>query len=69
MPTPTSWTQADLDAIETAIKSGVSRVKYSDREVQYRSIDELRAIRDQIRRSLGQTDASGRIFTNFCKGL
>lgn len=47
-----SWTSTDLTAIETAIASGELRVKFSDREVQYRSIDELLRARDIIKSSI-----------------
>lgn len=64
-----SWTQADLDAINTAIASGTSRVKYADREVQYRSLDELTQIRDAIRRDLGvSVTAASRRYLSHDKG-
>jgi hypothetical protein len=37
----TSWTEADITALETAIKGGVLRVRFGDREVQYQSISEM----------------------------
>lgn len=67
-----SYTTDDLTAIETAIKSGTSRVKYADREVQYRSLEELRGIRDLIRSELGLIgDNAGRTRRYFehSKGL
>lgn len=67
-----TWTTDDLTAIETAIKSGTLRVKYADREVQYRSLGELVRIRDMIRDDLGQLgDNHGRIRRYFehSKGL
>jgi hypothetical protein len=36
-----AWTQADIDALDTAIKSGTRRVRFSDREVEYASLTEL----------------------------
>lgn len=48
-------TQADLDAIEKAINSGVTRVKYQDREITYASMDSLFKIRDKLRLELGLT--------------
>lgn len=47
-----AWTSSDLEEIEKAIKSGTLRVKYSDREVQYRSLDEMLKIRDMIAQKL-----------------
>jgi hypothetical protein len=54
-----SWTTTDLTAIETAIASGELRVKFSDREVQYRSIDELLKARDVIKGVLSPSSTSG----------
>ena len=39
-------TQADLDAIKTAIASGEQSVEVGGRKVVYRSVDELRKARD-----------------------
>ena len=36
-----AYTQADLDAIRTAIATGERTVTFSDRMVSYRSMDEL----------------------------
>lgn len=65
-----AWVQADLDAIEEAIVSGVLTVKYSDKEVTYRSLNELIKVRELIRESLGLTNsASQRILSEFDRGL
>jgi len=52
-----AWTQADLDALETAIKAGVRRVSYTDRTVEYHSLDEMLRLRaamtDAIQASAG----------------
>ena len=47
-----SFTPKHLDAIERAIARGEKTVRYSDRTVEYRSIDELLKARDEIRTSL-----------------
>lgn len=50
------WTQEDLDAINEAIASGASKVRFADnREVTYRSIADMRSIRDEIAQTLGLT--------------
>jgi hypothetical protein len=36
-----AWSQADIDALDTAIKSGVTRVRFQNRDVTYRSMDDL----------------------------
>lgn len=49
-----TWTQADLTRIERAIRSGALRVTYGDgKSVTYRSLEDLFAIREQIRAALG----------------
>lgn len=48
-----AWTQADLDAIDEVIASGELTVKYRDREVTYRSMDDLLRARKLILSDLG----------------
>ena len=43
-----AFVEADLTAVETAIKSGELKVQYQDRMVVYRSISELLRARDVI---------------------
>lgn len=47
-----AWTEADIEALESAIKTGAQRVRYRDREVEYRSIADMLALRDAMIRSL-----------------
>lgn len=49
----TSFTEAQLIALESAIADGALKVKYSDKEVEYRSLEEMLKIRDIMRNSLG----------------
>ena len=37
------FTQEQLDALRGALANGVRRVRFSDREIEYRTIDELKA--------------------------
>lgn len=39
------WTTADLDALNKSIASGTTSVRYADRTVQYRSLEEMLKIR------------------------
>jgi hypothetical protein len=52
-----AYTQAHLAAVERAIARGEKVVRYSDRTVEYRSVDELVRARDLIRTEL--TKAAG----------
>lgn len=47
-----AWTQQQLDAIEAAIASGELTVRFGDRTVTYRSMDELLQARAVIRESI-----------------
>lgn len=51
------WTAADLVAIDKSLKSGALSVRYQDRTVTYRSLDELLRIRSIILTALGGTSA------------
>lgn len=41
---PLDCTQAERDALASAIKSGTSMVAYSDKTVKYASVDDMRKI-------------------------
>jgi hypothetical protein len=64
-----AWTTTDLTAIENAIASGVLRVRFSDREVQYQSLADLLKARDVIKGSVDSTvSASSRCtYASFTK--
>lgn len=47
-----AFVPADLDAIDTAIKSGELTVKFDDTSVTYRSMDELLKARGLIKREI-----------------
>ena len=47
-----SFTKKHLEAVEAAIARGEKTVRYTDRTVEYRSVDELLKARDEIRTSL-----------------
>lgn len=36
-----NWTQNDIDALKAAMATGASRVKYGDKEVFYRSVNDM----------------------------
>jgi hypothetical protein len=54
-----AWTQADLDALDKALKSGVLQVQRGDRLVKYRDLDEMLRVREMIRAELGLTETNG----------
>ncbi len=68
----TSWTQADVAALEAAIKGGTLRVRFGDREVQYQSITEMLKLRqemiDAVAASAGSAPGSRTTYGSFSKG-
>lgn len=50
-------TQADLDALNEAIASGHLRVRYSDKEITYRRLDEMLAAKAILEAELGVVPA------------
>lgn len=39
-----AWTQTDVDNLREAIALGATRVRIADRDVTYRSLDEMRSL-------------------------
>lgn len=65
-----AWIQDDLDALKDAIKTGARKVKYADKEVEYRSLDEMIIVKNMIEQELGTvTPATTRIFATHSKGV
>lgn len=55
-----SVTQDDLDALESAIASGVLRVRdRNGSEIQYRNLDDMIRAANRIKEALGLTSAGG----------
>jgi hypothetical protein len=49
-----TYTQADLDALIRAKKSGVYKVKIGDEETTFRSLSEMNRLEQEIRSDLDQ---------------
>ncbi|GJD65166.1 phage head-tail joining protein [Methylobacterium frigidaeris] len=64
-----AWTTADLDAINAAIASGARKVRFADnREVEYRTLADMRSIRDEIAAALGLKAEAPRVtFATFTR--
>lgn len=56
----TTYTWEQLEALEKSIAEGVKRVKYQDKEVEYRSLDEMLALANAIRAALCPNDDAPR---------
>lgn len=68
-----AYTLQQLTILETAIAQGATKVKYADKEVEYRSLAEMQQIRIQMRDELElngtNPNKSRRRFGTFSKGL
>lgn len=66
----TSVTQQRIDSLEAAIAEGVLTVRHGERQVTYRSLDEMRSIlKDLKRQNSGTVSAPKRIYQNSGKDL
>jgi hypothetical protein len=48
----TSWTQEDLNNIESMIASGMTSARFGDRQYTYASMTDLLRVREIIRRAI-----------------
>jgi thiamine monophosphate synthase len=64
-----AFSQNQLDALEEAIAKGVTRVQYEDKEIVYRSLDEMMRLRDKMLRELGQKSKTTKYFAKYCDGI
>lgn len=63
-------THDDLNKLKRAIATGARRVKYSDREVEYRDLDEMKQALEFLQRELGlRKPGSTRVYVQTSKGL
>jgi len=63
-----AFTTAQLTALEAAIASGTLEVQYSDKQVKYRSLRDMIALRDLMRKELELAAPSKRLEMEFDKG-
>lgn len=68
-----SYTQQDLDALNSAIASGHLRVEYDGKKVEFRSLSDLIRIRDMVAEDLSPSNSSSasqrQFYPTFSKGL
>ncbi len=61
----TSWTQADVEALEAAIKSGRLRVRFGDREVEYNSASEMLKVLQTMKDAVEMASSSPKSRTSY----
>ncbi len=54
-----AYTQTQLDKLEEALAQGVTSVRLNGRQVEYRSLEEMQRLRDNIRAELNISQAAG----------
>lgn len=65
-----AWTIDDVSTLEKAIAQGALRVKYADKEIEYRSLNEMLRALDIMRKDLGISSKNGgRKYADFSKGI
>ncbi len=61
----TSWTQADVDALEAAIKTGAIEVQYENRRVRYNSTTEMLKLLQTMKDTVAKATESPRSRTSY----
>jgi hypothetical protein len=61
-------TQEDIDALELAIASGAKKVKFSDRETEYRDLAEMKEILNRMKAALNGTKRRPYLATSYRRG-
>ena len=56
--TTMSFSQTQLEVLQTALTQGERRVSFGDKTVEYRSVDELRQAIREVKRGLSEQAAS-----------
>ena len=64
-----AWNQAQLEALEAALMSGVTSVSYEGKSVTYRSIAEMLQLRGAMRRALGLDRGSSLLVAAHDRGV
>lgn len=64
-----AYTQADLDSLDEAIKTGAIEVRFQDRTVRYNSTDELLKLRNFIANKVSTTPIIRQVRMRTCKGF
>ena len=65
-----SWTTDDIAALEAAIAQGALEVRYGDKAVTYRTLDEMLRTLDLMRKEVGvSTGNKNRKFATVTKGF
>lgn len=67
-----AYTIEQYNALTAAIAQGVNTVKYADKELEYRSLEEMRSLKEEMEAELGILDPKRRkkvVFAGFSRGF
>jgi hypothetical protein len=65
-----AYTIEEYNTLKSAIAQGAVRVKYADKEVEYRSLGDMKAIlRDMENELFPKNRNNGRTYASFTKGI
>jgi hypothetical protein len=65
-----AYTQQQHDTLEAAIAQGALKVKYGDKEIEYRSLKDMQIILNNMKSELGLLKQnSGRRFASYSNGI
>jgi hypothetical protein len=64
-----AFTQAQITALEQAIATGATRVRYADRDVTYRSLAEMRDLLAEMKEQVNGTTRTRQIRVTSVKGF
>jgi len=64
-----AYTKEQYDTLCAAIAQGAMRVRYGDKEVQYRTLDEMQRIKAGMEQQLGLVKRKTRVLSTFSKGI
>ena len=63
------FTAEEYEALKTAIAKGVTKVKYTDKEITYRSMKDMKELLALMECELGCAKKNVRFVASFSKGL
>ena len=63
------YTQLQLDKLTEAIALGATTVKYGDKEITYRSLSEMKRIKQEMEAELGTNTTTRRKFAEYDRGF
>ncbi len=61
----TSWTQADIDALEANMKRGILSLQFGERQITFQSMAEMRELRREMQEAVAAATSSAKSRTSY----